>query len=116
METKVLRVLLIEEEEGWSAQALEVDIACQAKTLEGVVLELRRVFKGQIGLSEELGLSPFSNVGPAPQEFFESWKKSATEVNILDLERDKPTIEPVDEPTFSAQPSLRVGTGALQPV
>jgi hypothetical protein len=95
------RVLLIEEEGGWAAQILERDIVCQAETVEALLPELERVVRAHVELSVELGLEPFANIGPAPQEFFDLWEQGIAALQPLRWD--------TSEPALLREPELRVG-------
>ena len=90
-----LRALLIDEEHGWSAQILEYDVACQAKTFRGIIQELQRTITLTGYLATELGLAPpLARTSPAPQLFHDLWDKSI----------------PIRIPeSWAEQPALRVG-------
>ena len=62
---KRFTVVLIEDRKsGWfSAQCLEWDIAVQAQGLNDVLLELQRVLKGHIAISQEQNVPPFQKFG-----------------------------------------------------
>lgn len=76
-----LRVLLIEEENGWwSAQCLEYDIAAQAKRLSDLPHELDRVLMAHLVISTNNGEEPFARIGKAPQEFWDMYDETDMEV------------------------------------
>lgn len=68
METSV-KVLIFRDCEWWVAQCLEYDVAAQARTLNDVQYEFQRVFIGRIAAAQELGIDPFEDILPAPEEY-----------------------------------------------
>ena len=70
------RVLFFEREGSWSAQCLERDIAAQARTLEDLYDEVERVLAAHIVVAEELGQEPFMGIGPAPEKYWDIFKRS----------------------------------------
>ena len=99
-----LSILLFEEEDGWSAQILEYDIACQAKTFQALSNELERTIAGNILVTSALGLEPFAGISRAPQKFCDRWDASQIRVERPSVEAPAP---------FSVQRDLRIGE--LQP-
>lgn len=71
-----IRAVLFEGEDGgpWSAQCLEYDIAAQAQTLLDLQDELVRVLVTHVAASVQLGRTPFSDIKPAPQRFWELYE------------------------------------------
>src|SRR5712691_12770803 len=69
-----IRAVLFEEDEWWSAQCLDYDIAAQAKTLLDLHDELVRVLAVHVAASVQLGREPFAGIGAAPAKFWELYK------------------------------------------
>jgi hypothetical protein len=69
-------VLFIEDSVGWSAQALEYDIATQADTLEKLFHEVERILVGYVALANADGHPPFEGIPPAPQRYWEVFRNS----------------------------------------
>ena len=79
-------VLIEDRDNGWfSAQCLEWDIAVQAQGLNDVLLELQRVMKGHIAISQEQNTPPFHNLPKAPEKFWELFRKSNIQVTQIGL-------------------------------
>jgi hypothetical protein len=70
-----IRAVLFEEDEWWSAQCLDYDVAAQAKTLLELHDELVRVLIVQVAASAQLGREPFEGINPAPQRFWELYER-----------------------------------------
>ena len=66
---KTLSLLVGREGEWWVAQCLEYDIAVQARTLKDVDYEFQRILLGRIFAAKELGIDPFEDIPPAPEEY-----------------------------------------------
>ena len=77
---KELSVLIRPESDGesfwWVAQCLELDIAVQARDLEGLDRELTRVLSGHVAYALRKGIDPFTSVSPAPEECWEVWENA----------------------------------------
>lgn len=96
-------VVILQEEDCWSAQCLQFDIAAQAKTLPDLHYELERTLTAHIATSLVLGRTPFEGLDPAPQEYWEMFARSG-----LRMEGDElPFGPPVDVPL--PIPDYRVG-------
>lgn len=98
-----LSVLFIEGDEAWSAQCLEYDITCQAETLNALFYEMERVLVSQLALDEELGRKPFEGIGPAPQGYWEAFKRSQTQ-----MVRPAAGLKPAASKQHPIQPTIRV--------
>lgn len=66
-----IRVVSFRGQHGWIAQALEYDIAAQARTAELARQEFIRVLRARIEISQKMGIQPLSDLPQAPQLFFE---------------------------------------------
>jgi hypothetical protein len=113
-----LQVLLIENEDGWIAQAIQHDISVEADTLEDLLYEFERAVVGHYYLARQRGVEPFAQMPPAPQECVELWKSgyaSITQATEFRLVTEAEAIRPRPEyriatasrrsPTVSAPPS-----------
>lgn len=94
-----LSVLFFENDEGWTAQCLEVDIAAQAETLEALCHEVERVLVAHIMVARELGREPFDGLQRAPQRYWHIFDKSRLSVQrpaarYAVEERETPLIHP----------------------
>ncbi len=74
-----MRVLVIQEDGAWIAQALEFDIGVQASDLD--CLKRRFEMTVDVELEESIRRSgtPFGGLSPAPDHYFELWEKSSTD-------------------------------------
>ena len=81
---KRFKVVLIEhQQDSWcSAQCLEWDIAVQAQGVEKTLLELHRVLKGHIAISEKMNIPPFKKLPKAPKKFWDLFEKSNVQATI----------------------------------
>ena len=96
--TLAINVLLIEEDDGrWSAQCLEHDIVAQANKFSELSYELEKVLAAYLTLNAANGEEPFAGVPRAPQEFWEMYDSSGTEVRIS--EPKVPITAPAQTPT-----------------
>jgi hypothetical protein len=69
-----IRAVLFEDDEWWSAQCLDYDIAAQAKTLLDLHDELIRVLAVHVAASAQLGREPFEGVKSAPRKFWDLYE------------------------------------------
>lgn len=69
-----IRAVLFEEDEWWSAQCLDYDIAAQAKTLLDLHDELIRILAVHVAASTQLGREPFAGINPAPRRFWDLYE------------------------------------------
>ena len=72
--TYSVKVLLIQEDNLWSMQCLDYDLAAQGRTQEEVKDAFGKIFLGQIVIDIREGREPFENIGKAPQEFWDMFK------------------------------------------
>ena len=101
--TGALKVLLIEEDDGrWSAQCLEHDIVVQANKLSELQYELEKVLAAYLVLGTAAGEEPFARLDRAPQEFWDMYEQSITEVHVGEPKtpRTSPTQRPTPRPYF----------------
>jgi hypothetical protein len=75
-----LDVVIFQRDEWWVAQVLQHDIGAQALTVEDALYEIERSIVGHIAICLENGVTPFSQLGPAPQLY---WDKFKLATNIL---------------------------------
>jgi hypothetical protein len=71
-----LRVVVFQEGDWLCARCLEYNLGTQARTQEALLRDLGRMIAGHIALSLRNGLRPFSTVGPAPEKYWEMFKRS----------------------------------------
>ena len=71
-----ISVVVIQEGEWWSAQCLQYDIAAQAKTIEDLQHELAKTLLAYMVLSKEKGVEPLSDIEPAPQKYWDMYKRA----------------------------------------
>ena len=102
-----LRVLLIEEDDGWwSAQCLEYDIATQAKKLTDVPDAFCHAIMAYISL-EEAGEFALDRLGSAPQKFWDLYEQSGS---TLELRMIRADVVEESERSFPV-PHFRVAEG-----
>jgi hypothetical protein len=70
-----IRAVLFEEKTGWTAQFLDYDLAAQAPTFLELQDEVVRVLVTHIVACAQLGREPFSEIGPAPWQFWELYDR-----------------------------------------
>jgi len=76
---KELRVLFIQEENGWwSAQALELDIAAQAKTPTDLRYEFEKILMAYVVLNQKEDV--FAKLGEAPKEYWDMYEHAELEI------------------------------------
>ena len=95
--SEVLQVLLIREDDGWSAQCLQYDIGAEAKTLRDVLYEFERAVIGHLAICSEKQLTPFAVLGPAPEAYWREWQTACR-------------LEAQELPAFRAIPGTTVGS------
>jgi len=90
----------------WVAQALELDIAAHGSNVEQAKRAFERTLSGYVVMATKIGKAPLSNLKPAPDIFWEAWKRVA--LDTVSGER-MPSVDtymlPVvtDEPLSSVQ-------------
>lgn len=75
--TRTLRVLLLKSNDVWVAQCLEHDIAAQGRSIEAAKASFEHVFLGHVKLDESAGREPLANVPPAPDFYWERFRKAS---------------------------------------
>jgi hypothetical protein len=73
-ETKPIHAVLFQSGSGWVAQCLEHDIATQAPTLDGLLLELERILVAHVVAAAEEHHPPFDDLPKAPRRFWEMYE------------------------------------------
>ena len=71
-----LQFVLIESDDGWSAQCLEHDIATQAATLSELYHQIERTLAGHLQISAHTGSTPFAELPRAPKKFWDMFRRS----------------------------------------
>jgi hypothetical protein len=71
-----LRVVIFQEGDWLCAQCLDYDIATQAKSLPSLRHDLERLVIGHVTISLKNGLKPFTNLRPAPEKYWELFRRS----------------------------------------
>ncbi len=107
--TLALNVLLIEEDDGrWSAQCLEHDIVAQANKFSELSYEVEKVLVAYLTLSAANGEEPFAGLPRAPQEFWDMYDRSETEVRVREpkVPITAPTQTPTPVPNFRVAQTL----------
>lgn len=84
-----LDVVIFQRDEWWVAQVLQYDLGAQALSVDDALYEIERSIAGHIAICLENGVTPFSQLGPAPQVYWDKFKLAANRVT--------PTV-----PAFSA--------------
>lgn len=69
-----IQVLLVEEDEGWTAQGLQYDISAHAETLEDVLYAFERAIVGHQAAARKVGVEPFEAMPSAPKKCWDLWK------------------------------------------
>ena len=87
-----LTILVFVERERWVAQCLQLDIAAQGSDIDDALEAWMLTFASQIISDAAVGRVPFSNVPPAPPEYFERSRaaRPTSERHILRLPSDVP--------------------------
>jgi hypothetical protein len=87
-----LRVLLINEDGGITAQMLEMDFAARGRNEEEALHCLGRTLVGQVRLNQRYGRSAFEGVHPAPERFWRIWRAIELRGEELPPETPEPHI------------------------
>jgi hypothetical protein len=74
-----ISVLVEREGDWWIAQCIEYDLATQAKTVDDLLYEIRRVIVSHIASCEALGIEPF-DLPPAPREVQAKYERARNEI------------------------------------
>lgn len=70
MKLPTLHILLIQDDEAWSAQCLEHDIAAQGKTRQEAVAELTYTIEAELALRAARGVEGLSDIPRAPDDYW----------------------------------------------
>jgi hypothetical protein len=101
---RVLRVLLLADHTGITAQMLELDFVGHGATEREALDCLARVLVGQVRLNERHGRSAFDGVKPAPDHFWQIWRH----VELKEAGLPPETPEPHVIAATLEQPSYRL--------
>lgn len=93
-------VIAFKEEGSWVAQCLEYDICAQADSLAELGPEFERTFIANFAVALELGQEPFSQIEPAPQKYWDLYKKATVKVEMERPPLRSPTQTPSISPTI----------------
>jgi hypothetical protein len=96
MPVQKIRAVAFREGEWWVAQCLEYDLATQARRLEDLPQELRRLLAVQVAASLECGVEPFYGFSPAPRRFWEMYERSKSRVEPVLSEAAAPAAPDVE--------------------
>jgi len=77
---RIFSVLIIRENDSWSAQCLEYDIAIQSKTLKDIPIEFEKALEYNIIVCEQLNIKPFTH-DRAPS-YFNDFYEEAVPINL----------------------------------
>ena len=83
LNNQIFSVLIIREDNSWSAQCLEYDIAIQSKTLKDIPLEFEKTLEYNIIVCEQLNIKPFTH-DRAPNDFHTVYKENAFPIQLSD--------------------------------
>ena len=94
-----IEAILFERDHGeWVAQCLQYDIGAQAETLADLAYQLQRSIVGHIVIALENGLEPLECLPPAPDEYWEMWRKATITVLAEDgtfrMPKGSPRVTP----------------------
>jgi hypothetical protein len=90
--------------EWWVVQCLEYDIATQARTLDGLLVELEQILAGYVTVGRREGRDLFAEMPKAPKRFWDLYERARTKLE---------PVEPVPVPYPEAQrPILEVRAAA----
>jgi hypothetical protein len=64
-----LRILVIPNDNGWTAQGIEFDIVAQGESVHDAILSFERVLLAWFELDKELQREPLSALPPAPEKY-----------------------------------------------
>ncbi len=71
-----LDVLVFKEGRLMVARCLQYDIAAQGETIDEALAAWEDVFTAQILVDKKAGREPLAGIGPAPQRYFDLFKKA----------------------------------------
>ena len=69
-----VRVLMIEQDGGYTAQMLEMDFAARGATPDEALHCLERTILGHVRFNQMHKRSPLAGIKPAPQYFWDKWR------------------------------------------
>jgi hypothetical protein len=92
-----LDVVIFQRDEWWVAQVLQHDIGAQAFSFDDALYEIERSIVGHIAICLENGVTPFSQLGPAPQVYWEKFKLAANVVRPTSPAFSAPVPIPIAE-------------------
>jgi hypothetical protein len=94
------RVIVVQEEEWLSARVLEYNLAAQARTLDGLYVELERVVLGHVAARREHGQEPFEDMPRAPKKYWDMFERSKVPLPVQKFPIDikKPAPLRIDRP------------------
>lgn len=70
-------LLLMTENNIWTAQCLEFDIAAQGKTMSEAMAAFQRTFAGQVCIDIENGKEPFEDFSQAPVDYWDKFEQAS---------------------------------------
>ena len=76
MSNDVLTFLIIKDQGWWSGQCMNYDFCTQAKTLDGLVIEIQRQIDLYVHLATNDGKKPFEGMTQPPPAYNEYFNKS----------------------------------------
>jgi hypothetical protein len=103
-----IRAVVFRAGEWWVAQCLEYDLATQARRLEDLPRELRRLLNVQILASLESGIEPFEGFSKAPTRFWKMYENAKSKVESVERE----TLDVKLPPGFEAGPVVEARIAA----
>lgn len=84
----ILSVLFFQEHGFWVAQSLERNIAAQGRTFDAARIAFERTVHGHLLLDAKANREPLSTLQPAPQHFWEVWKRLSVQKEWRQLDQD----------------------------
>ena len=85
---RIIHVLLIREGDFWVAQALDVDIAAQGRTISLAQKAFIHTVNAQLRLDRVHGREPFQGIAAAPQLYWDAFFKHARDLEQTVVEGD----------------------------
>lgn len=83
---EAVQVIVYQEGSGWVGQCLQLDVSARAETLDAVPYELQRELVEQIVSARMAARTPFANISPAPQRFWDLFLDGAPLAHPSQLE------------------------------
>ncbi len=71
-----LDILVMKEGEWWVAQCLQYDLTAQSRALSDLKYAFEYALVGHIVTSVENNLEPFEQLPPAPQMYWDAWRRA----------------------------------------